>query len=165
MFNKIDPWLLTVVKLLIGPDGWCGTCYPGDLNPGSEGYCDKYGSKSETGSKQVSIFEISIPAIFFLLFHPRTDAMIFRNIFFPKSLAKVLAILPKLLLFFHHIGFGEKNAAFSAEDWQKSLKIVLIIKTSGILHKFSFKNCRQKHHLTPMGNIDEFRAIQSKFII
>ena len=22
--------------------GWCGTCYPGELEPGQEGYCDKY---------------------------------------------------------------------------------------------------------------------------
>ena len=35
-----------------GQDGWCGTCYPGDLNPGDEGFCDKYGGKSESGSKQ-----------------------------------------------------------------------------------------------------------------
>ena len=30
--------------------GWCGTCYAGDVEPGQEGYCDKYKSGSETGS-------------------------------------------------------------------------------------------------------------------
>ena len=27
--------------------GWCGTCYNGDVQPGQEGYCDKYMSGSE----------------------------------------------------------------------------------------------------------------------
>ena len=31
--------------------GWCGTCYAGDVEPGQEGYCDKYKSGSETGSE------------------------------------------------------------------------------------------------------------------
>ena len=30
--------------------GWCGTCYPDDLTPGQEGYCDKYHGGTETGS-------------------------------------------------------------------------------------------------------------------
>jgi hypothetical protein len=40
------------VCYLLAKDGWCGTCYPGELNPGTEGYCDKYAGKTETGSKQ-----------------------------------------------------------------------------------------------------------------
>ena len=27
--------------------GWCGTCSPGELLPGDEGYCDKYGMDDE----------------------------------------------------------------------------------------------------------------------
>ncbi len=32
--------------------GWCGTCYPGELNPGQEGYCDRYHGGTETRSKE-----------------------------------------------------------------------------------------------------------------
>ena len=28
-----------------GRNGWCGTCYEGELNPGQEGYCDYYNGK------------------------------------------------------------------------------------------------------------------------
>ena len=31
--------------------GWCGTCYPGELSPGQEGYCDKYHGGTERGSR------------------------------------------------------------------------------------------------------------------
>ena len=27
--------------------GWCGACYPGELKPGEEGYCDEYGGGTE----------------------------------------------------------------------------------------------------------------------
>jgi len=30
-----------------GRNGWCGTCYEGNLKPGHEGYCDYYHSQSE----------------------------------------------------------------------------------------------------------------------
>ena len=32
--------------------GWCGTCYPGELEPGQEGYCDKYKSGAETNTEE-----------------------------------------------------------------------------------------------------------------
>ena len=33
-------------------NGWCGTCYQGDLNPGQEGYCDKYKADTELGTDE-----------------------------------------------------------------------------------------------------------------
>ena len=39
--------------------GWCGTCYPGELNPGEEGYCDKYDEGNEK--------DIEVEAIYALL--------------------------------------------------------------------------------------------------
>ena len=34
--------------------GWCGTCYNGELQPGQEGYCDKY------MSGEIVIFKLTI---------------------------------------------------------------------------------------------------------
>lgn len=32
--------------------GWCGTCYNGELDPGEEGYCDRYHGDTETGDEE-----------------------------------------------------------------------------------------------------------------
>jgi hypothetical protein len=37
-----------------GKYGWCGTCYNGELQPGDEGYCDKYQGNSETKTPKES---------------------------------------------------------------------------------------------------------------
>ena len=38
--------------------GWCGTCYPGELNPGEEGYCDKYDEGNEKDIKVEAIYAL-----------------------------------------------------------------------------------------------------------
>jgi hypothetical protein len=64
-----------------------------------------------------------------------TDALIFK-IFSPKNLAKILAFFAQTTASFskkcdHNIGF-EKNAIFSAENWQKPQIIVIITSTPGV---------------------------------
>ena len=45
------PRFTTCYSTMGSAHGWCGTCYPGELEPGQEGYCDKYEEGSEIDNR------------------------------------------------------------------------------------------------------------------
>ena len=45
------PRFTTCYSTMGSTHGWCGTCYPGELEPGQEGYCDKYEEGSEIDNR------------------------------------------------------------------------------------------------------------------
>ena len=45
--NRSQARFTTCYSTMGSTNGWCGTCYPGELKPGQEGYCDLYGKGRE----------------------------------------------------------------------------------------------------------------------